>query len=201
MSKAGYQAANAAANGAAGTPAAHGNSGGSSTLAQRIAQVPPHSAITAADRSLVITLDFRPTQMLHHAKWFEPAGKAFRTTLETSIAGYSQISRRIFIKVDFPAFDARTQFEQVRIRQKAFMTRIIDLLNTFHKTEKIEVVYRSPGTGWLQIRCLAPLYGLTFTDWELSIREGQDPLQPIGRDTYWDKRLRGLCNGPESEPQ
>ena len=198
---AGNRAASAATSGAAGTPAAPANSGGGLTLAQRIDQVPPHSAITAADRSLVINLDFRPPQMLHHNNWFESAGMAFRATLETSIAGYSQISRRIFIKVDFPVFDARTQYEQVRTRQKTFITRIVDLLNAFHKTEKIEVVYRSPGTGWLQIRCLAPLYGVTFTDWELSIREGQGPLQPIARDSYWDKRLRGLWNGPESDPQ
>ncbi|PVH73266.1 hypothetical protein DL98DRAFT_538516 [Cadophora sp. DSE1049] len=184
------QAANASASGTTGAP---GGPGGL-TLDERIAQVPVHSAIAAGDRSLAITLDFATNAMLHPTYWFAPAGKTFRRTLYTSIDGYRQISRRIFIAVTVPSFDSDTHTEEVLARQKALINRITELLNTFHKIEKVEVVYRSPATAWAQIRCLAPLYGLTFTDWELSLREGNAPLQAIQRQSHWDMRLRGLWN-------
>ncbi|KAH7391636.1 hypothetical protein BKA64DRAFT_644923 [Cadophora sp. MPI-SDFR-AT-0126] len=131
--------------------------------------------------------------MLDPTRWFTNEAQTIRTTLYTSITGYSLISR-IFIAVIMPAFNPETQAGGAFGPQKAMFKRITDLLNTFHKIDKIEVVYRSPANAWLQIRCLAPLYGLTFPDWELSFREGNDPLERVPGEPYWDIRLRGHFN-------
>ncbi|KAK0118393.1 hypothetical protein ONS95_012682 [Cadophora gregata] len=166
---------------------------GSIGNANRVLQPQAHHALNAGGDTLTITLDFASdNNLLLPTSWDTVNGAAFRAGLCAAISCYKSTARKISIEILQPAHIVAINTGLVYNRQQALIHRIVRILNQFRNIEKLEMYYRSPETDWEQIRCLAPLYALTFKRWNLRIFQARLLEPEMSRNGEWRRRVRGL---------